>query len=154
MSATYLLDTGVLFGFALRQGWAVEAHGRLALGDSSVMVVTSHICLGEIYTIANRRKWGTKKMNELDEFVSQIPSVSIANLDIVRAYGELNHWTHGGTGATLVAHPPPKPARTMADNDLWIAASAHCLQAILVSTDKDFLHLDGKWIDFEYVEPA
>ncbi|MCU0393436.1 MAG: PIN domain-containing protein [Thermoflexibacter sp.] len=37
-------------------------------------------------------------------------------------------------------------------NDLWIAATAHSLQADLITTDKDFLHLDNVFFKVHYVE--
>ena len=40
----------------------------------------------------------------------------------------------------------------MSKNDLWIAATAHVSQAALLSTDKDFAHLDKIWFDFRKVD--
>ncbi|MCY4430603.1 MAG: hypothetical protein OXC11_09455 [Rhodospirillales bacterium] len=39
-------------------------------------------------------------------------------------------------------------------NDLWIVATAHASQAVLVSIDKDFSHLDGVWFEFIFVSQA
>ncbi len=40
----------------------------------------------------------------------------------------------------------------MSKNDLWIAATAHVSQAVLLSTDNDFAHLDKIWFDFKKVD--
>ncbi len=48
--------------------------------------------------------------------------------------------------------PPPKPARSMGKNDLWIAATAHASGAVLVTTDRDFDHLHGIWLNREFVD--
>ena len=40
----------------------------------------------------------------------------------------------------------------MNQNDMWIAATAHAIEAVLVSTDRDFEHLRDAWIDFVYVD--
>lgn len=40
----------------------------------------------------------------------------------------------------------------MNQNDMWIAATAHAIEAVLVSTDRDFEHLHDAWIDFVYVD--
>ena len=43
----YLLDTGLLLGFARRAPWAINARETLDLGDPETMVFTSVICQGE-----------------------------------------------------------------------------------------------------------
>ena len=40
----------------------------------------------------------------------------------------------------------------MGKNDLWIAATAHASGAVLVTTDKDFDHLHGIWLNREFVD--
>ena len=40
----------------------------------------------------------------------------------------------------------------MGKNDLWIAATAHASGAVLVTTDQDFEHLHGVWLDRELVD--
>ena len=42
-------------------------------------------------------------------------------------------------------------SRSMGKNDLWIAATASVLNVPLLTTDKDFLHLDGHFLDLSYV---
>jgi tRNA(fMet)-specific endonuclease VapC len=42
----------------------------------------------------------------------------------------------------------------MGKNDLWIAASAHVLQATLMTTDKDFTHLDPQFLQINFISPA
>ena len=42
----------------------------------------------------------------------------------------------------------------MTQNDLWIAATAHETRATLLSTDKDFDHLNRVWIRFAYVDQS
>jgi len=38
----------------------------------------------------------------------------------------------------------------MGKNDLWIAATAYTLNATLVTTDTDFDHLDGEFIEVNF----
>ena len=40
----------------------------------------------------------------------------------------------------------------MCDNDLWIAATTSALNATLITTDKDFDHLDGIFLKVIYVD--
>jgi predicted nucleic acid-binding protein len=41
----------------------------------------------------------------------------------------------------------------MGKNDLWIAATASVTNSALITTDKDFEHLDGVYLDYVYVDP-
>ena len=40
----------------------------------------------------------------------------------------------------------------MGKNDLWIAATSSVYDLILLTTDKDFNHLDGEFLDLEYID--
>ncbi len=43
---------------------------------------------------------------------------------------------------------------SMGKNDVWIAASAHTLQALLLTTDKDFDHLHPISISRDWIDPS
>jgi tRNA(fMet)-specific endonuclease VapC len=45
----------------------------------------------------------------------------------------------------------PTSARKMGKNDLWIAATAAVHNAVLLSSDADFEHLDGLFLYFEKI---
>lgn len=50
--------------------------------------------------------------------------------------------------------PKGVSARNMGKNDVWIAATAYSLEASLITTDKDFTHLDPTFIDVLFVQPV
>jgi predicted nucleic acid-binding protein len=59
--------------------------------------------------------------------------------DVLEAYGQLSmHWERAG--------------KRMEQNDLWIAASAQALDAVLLTADGDFRKLE-KMIQVEWVDP-
>ena len=41
----------------------------------------------------------------------------------------------------------------MGKNDLWIAATASHYKLTLLTTDRDFQHLDAAFLKLEYVQP-
>jgi len=43
-------------------------------------------------------------------------------------------------------------SRNMGKNDLWIAATAHVSNAILLTTDRDFDHLNGVYFEAAKIE--
>ena len=109
------------------------------------MVYTSVICQGEMLALAEKNGWGHKKRTRLEQVLNGVPTLGISRRVILDAYARIDAWTHGQTVASPNNSPPPKPAVSMKQNDLWIAATAHASGATLLSTDTDFQHLDGIW---------
>ena len=103
--------------------------------------------------MAEKSGWGHGKRDKLDEVLANLPVLDLNKPDILHAYASIDAWTHGKSAPTPKETPPPKPARPMGQNDMWIAATAHASNFALLSSDKDFQHLSGVWLQFEYVEP-
>ena len=103
------------------------------------MVVTSVVCQGEILALAS--------------LLAKVPTVDINKQAILNAYALIDAWTHGKSVTAPHDASLPKPAVSMGKNDLWIAATAHASKATLLSTDKDFDHLDDVWLKRIYVDP-
>ncbi len=49
--------------------------------------------------------------------------------------------------------PPGESAKSIGDNDLWIASTASVLKATLLTTDKDFRIFDKIFLDVVYIDP-
>lgn len=148
----FLLDTNILLGLAREAPWARRMYVRFSLGDPRVISFTSVVCKGEILAIAERNGWGPKKRTTLERMLQQFHDLPIKDPDILRAYALIDAWSRGKPVPAPSNSPPPKPAVPMGKNDLWIAATAHVSGAILLSTDGDFQHLDGVWLQHEPVE--
>ena len=69
---------------------------------------------------------------------------------LVRKYAEIDAYSQG----KLQGKPLPLgvSARNMGKNDLWIAATTHKAKAELITTDKDFLHLDNVFFKVYFIE--
>ena len=151
----FLLDTNMLLGFVREAPWAIKARADYSLGDSETMVFTSVICRGEILALAEKNGWGAKRRTRLDDVLETIPTLDIDQPAILDAYARIDAWTHGKSVASPGNVLPPQPAVSMKQNDMWIAATTtHACNATLLSTDSDFEHLAGIWLDFVYVDQA
>ena len=149
----FLLDTGVMLGFVRGAPWAARAHAKYDLGSLETVVVTSVICQGELLAFAEKRVWGEANRIKLAKTLNRVPTLDINKQPILNAYALIDAWTHGKPVASPRNAPPPKPARPMGKNDLWIAATAHASDAVLLTTDTDFDHLDGVWFKRIHVSP-
>lgn len=146
-----MLDTGVLVGLARSAEWALFTQDQFALNDEGTIVSTSVICKGEILALAERRGWGHARRNRLEQVLESFPTLGINQPEIIRCYASISAWTQGSEIEGTVA-PPPKPAVTMGQNDIWIAATACATHSLLLTTDKDFSHLNKIWIDHAFVD--
>lgn len=147
----FILDTGLLLGIIRNAQWAQRARSENGLDDSQTLLVTSVVCHGEIMALSERNQWGATKRANLAKLLHDIPAVGIKQQPILRAYARINAWSCGRSIADQPASPP-KPARKMRHNDMWIAATAQAIGAVLLSTDRDFEHLNDVWIDYVYVD--
>ena len=149
----FLLDTGVMLGFVRGAPWAITVRAEYDLGNPETIVMTSVICQGELLALAEKRGWGEASRLELSRTLNRVPTLDINKQSILKAYALIDAWTHGKLVASPRNGPPPKPARSIGKNDLWIAATAHASDAILLTTDTDFDHLDGVWFKRIHVSP-
>lgn len=105
-----------------------------------------YICfasVAEMISLATRLDWKEKKMNKLISILSEIPIVGVSgNVEdsLIKTYSLIDNYSQG----KLKELPLPNgvSSRNMGKNDIWIAATAHAINATLLTTDKDFLHLD------------
>ncbi len=121
-------DTNIVLKFA-RQN---------LLHQVTANVLISVVVEGELEAISLRNRWGIKKRQSLDVFLSTVPIIEITS-EISKTYAKIDAYSQG----LLDGIPLPKgmSARNMGKNDLWIAATALFFNANLHSDDGDFEHL-------------
>ena len=149
-----VLDTGILLGIVRGLPWADKVHSDFSLDKGSTVVATSVVCFGELLSISERLGWEQKKKNELEQIMESITILTLNKRSVLNAYAKINAWTHSGNVQIIAPNgaPPPKPAISMKQNDMWIAATAYSFKGTLLSTDKDFAHLNNIWIDYCYIK--
>lgn len=148
---SFLLDTGLLLGLARGSLWARRVLAQVNRDNPEAAAFTSVICHGEILALAKKNDWGEKRLAALEQILLRLPRLGI-DPAVLDAYARIDAWTHGKSVDAPGNATPPKPAVSMEQNDLWIAATAHAHNAVLLSTDKDFAHLNGVWFDFDYID--
>ena len=146
----------MLLGLVTGKSYALGARSKFNFEDIETMVFTSIVCRGELLALAEKRAWGQTKRRLLKEFLDGIPAVDINQESILNSYALIDAWSQGKPVDYPKENPfpPPRPAAKMGKNDLWIAATAHVSNSVLLSTDKDFLHLNDKWISYVYIAPT
>ena len=136
----YLLDTNILL--ALVRGGDLSAYlqNQFALLAISLTPIISVVTEAELRMLAVQNNWGSTKRQNMETLISYFVVVPIPYKNIVEAYVEIDSYS--------------RPlGRKMGKNDLWIAATTKVEGATLLTTDKDFDHLNS-FIKNIYIDPT
>lgn len=116
-------------------------------GEENTPII-SVVTVGEIQSIARRNKWGKAKLMLLNEILGELVIADINSEDVIDLYAEIDTFSQGKLDAKTLNYS----ARNMGKNDLWIAATTAALECPLLTTDKDFQHLDSVYFDVILIE--
>jgi len=144
----YLIDTNILVVFIRDDDitYKLEEDIKLLTDDNTLLI--SVVSIGEIKSIALRNNWGVKKQNKIISILNDFLISDINVEDIIDRYAEIDAFSQN----KLKGKDSGLSSRNMGKNDLWIAAAASIYNFELVTTDKDFLHLDGEYLDLRLID--
>jgi tRNA(fMet)-specific endonuclease VapC len=129
----YLLDTNVISGLMRKRP---EIRGRLAALAPSHDVVTCPIVRGEILFGIEKLPDGRRRQElaALATFVlADVPCESVPET--------------AGDAYSQIKATRQRQGLTLDENDLWVAATAKALGAVLVSSDRDFAQVEGLTVE-------
>jgi tRNA(fMet)-specific endonuclease VapC len=141
----YLFDTNLLL-LKLRQHpkWQT-VYDTFYLDTANNML--SIISVAELYSLALRNNWGTKRLTEIENLRKEFAEIDIYYEEVIQRYAEIDAFSQG-----KLAHKPLSvSSRNMGKNDLWIVAVASVFDLTLLTTDADFNHLNKVFLKVELV---
>jgi tRNA(fMet)-specific endonuclease VapC len=136
----YFLDTNILVHIVRRNAIGQYLVNRYSLYTVDPRPMISDVTEGELRSLAFQWKWGAEKKAQMEFVLSYFWRIAISTSDVFEAY------------AVIDAYSESKGI-TMGKNDVWIAASTYVSQALLLTTDKDFDHLQPFFISRDWVDP-
>ena len=144
-----VLDTNILIHMIRQTPTVIESLDKIGIFDGINYINISFVTVAEMKVFAYRNNWGASKMTALNTLLTQLTPIAIDNYALVDAYVEIDLYSQG-------KHPTrPLPtglsSRNMGKNDIWIAATTYFLNATLITTDNDFMHLDSVFFDIKKV---
>ena len=144
----YLIDTNILVIYVRDTDLTrrLEENLRLLTGRNNLVI--SVVSIGEIKSIAKQNRWGEKRVRRLIEILSQFLIADINLEDIIESYSEIDTYSQG----KLEGKATSFTSRNMGKNDLWIAATASTLNLELITTDKDFDHLNEDYLQLKRID--
>jgi len=139
----YLLDTTVILHLVRGRELGKRLAERYGLSDLVYRPLVSAVSHGELAAIADRNGWGAEKRKALETALNNVVTLDLYDKAIIAGYAEVDRRSRANPGG----------ARTLSDNDKWIAATARAAGAVLLTTDQDFLHLHPDCCAVEYEDP-
>ena len=144
----YLLDTNILLLYLREDKIISKIESEYRISDNDNLVLISVVSKGELLALAMKNNWGEKRIAKLGAFFDQFFIIDIAADDIIERYAQIDAFSQG----KFNEFPSTFSARNMGKNDIWIAATASLSEAKLITTDKDFNHLDNIFLDLILLE--
>jgi tRNA(fMet)-specific endonuclease VapC len=137
----YLLDTNVVLSLIRANPLGQWLDTTYRLSDAPTRALISVVTVGELMSFAYQAKgWGPAKRTRYESLLQELVWIDINEAAVVDNYAQIDCFGIA-TG------------RTMSKNDVWIASCARVTGATLLTTDKDFDHLHGTWIDRIWIDP-
>lgn len=143
-----LLDTNILLIYTQSSSLADRLEGDLSLFTFPNNLFTSVVAIGEMESLIMQREYGQQKRTAFRKLLEKVAILDINILEVILRYAEIDAYSQG-------KHPnrtSSLSARNMGKNDLWIAATSSYYNLELVTTDKDFDHLNRTYLNLNYVD--
>ena len=128
-----------------RQNSSLKKYMVLDTGNTPII---SAVTIGEIRSIAIKNAWGDKRIKIVEKMLNELVVIDVRFDDLFDAYAEIDAFSQG----KLPSRKSTFSARNMGKNDLWIAATTYITDSKLLTTDKDFDHLNGEYFEVIYIE--
>jgi len=141
----FLLDTNIFIAYARNQQPLIQQiEQKLDISNPTNLTMLSVVTQAECMAFALKNHWGDSKKQALTRILNVCLVIDIhsSSTQLLQAYAEIDAFS----AFKLAKKPASSGAIRMGKNDLWIAATAHLLQAELITTDGDFDHLDGHYL--------
>jgi tRNA(fMet)-specific endonuclease VapC len=139
----YILDTNIIVHLIRASSLAEQLKTEYLIFDQPQRPLISVVTEGELEALTLKNDWGKNKYKELYRYLEELLNVDIRIKSIIHRYVEIDTYSQG----KLKNHPIVGSSRNMGKNDIWIAATASVLDATLLTTDKDFDHLNNVFLN-------
>jgi predicted nucleic acid-binding protein len=134
----YLLDSSVILHLVRGRALGERIEQEYGLDIAVLRPLVAIVSHGELWVIAERKNWGENKRAVLRNTLDQLTTADLYDPSIIESYVAVDR----------VLRQHPDGARSVSDNDVWIAAVALAYGATMANHGQRFLasqsgHLRG-----------
>lgn len=142
----YLLDSNIILIYSRNDRIAANIEAKYQIFNGNNRLGLPIVSKGEIEATILKTGIQAARQNRIRALMSQFTEFGIHFEEVINAYAKIDAFSQG-----KLATSSKFSARNMGKNDLWIATIAHVFDLTLVTTDKDFEHLQGEYLNLLYV---
>jgi len=146
----FLLDTNILVHYIRKPELLSDFENKYQPFSNQNVTLICIVTEAEMKSLAIQFGWGEKKKQQLEKLLGYFLKVPVQSENQIRAYAEMDAYSKHKD--PVRNYPEGYTSITIGKNDLWIAATAQVTNSALVTTDNDFDHLDGVFIDLIKLE--
>lgn len=128
-----LLDTNILVYLTRWDEVGQSINSSFELLSRSERPLLSYVTVAEVLSLSRKFGWGEEKTSFVYRMERKLVTVPIEDERILDEYVRIDRFSES-------------VGETMGKNDIWIAATAAATEAVLLTTDSDFDHLDGGFV--------
>lgn len=136
-----VLDTCVLVHLLRGNDLGRKIDAEFGLSRGKVTALLSAVTLGEARSLALQWSWGSDRIQRLERLFRELIVMAVDLDPVLERYAVIDKHSRD-------------VGRKMGKNDLWIAATAAATHATLLSTDRDFDHIDPTLVSHVWINPA
>lgn len=141
----FLLDTNILVHYIRKSELLSDFEKKYQPFDNQNVALISIVTEAEMKSLAIQFGWGDKKKRQLEKLLGFFLKVPVHTEKQIKVYAEMDAYSKHKD--PVRKYPKGYSSVTVGKNDLWIAATARVTNSTLVTTDDDFDHLNGVFID-------
>lgn len=143
-----IFDTNVIIHF-VRAKDGNKIMDFLNPKDNDIYI--SYASIAEVESFALQNNWSKKKILKIANFIDGSQTVQIDDF-LLKSFVDIDSFSQK-RNPKFNKYTFDTP-RNMGKHDLWIAATASLLNLTLVTTDRDFEHLNNKFLELRFIEPS
>ncbi len=135
------LDSNILLHYVRESRLAEVIEVRYGLTTTNPPPAISIVSEGELNALALRLAWGTQRRQRLQDLLSFFTIIPLPFSRVIAVYAEIDDFSR-------------RNGVSMGKNDIWIAATVSVTGTRLLTTDKDFDHLHGIYLERDWIDPT
>lgn len=139
----YTLDTNVLLFYVRDKNTRKFIDENFEPFSDENEAIISIVSVAEIFSLATKHKWGEAKLQIVERLIDDLIVVEVRYQDLINMYIDIDTFSNRSNPKRVKSGS----AIRMGKNNLWIAATAVITGSKLITSDKDFDHLDGEYFD-------
>jgi tRNA(fMet)-specific endonuclease VapC len=141
---SYCLDTNIVLLLLRGKELGRSIDQAFGLSTAPYLHTLSIVTHAELRVLGDRNGWQDKKWLALDKALQEFVTIDVAGGEMVEAYRKIERANASFAGGHQV----------MGKNDIWIAATAMVTGLAVLTTDRDFNHLNGSLLEVRYIDPT